>query len=92
MLETKIPQSTGSQKFNTKIEANSRMIKIHHTQHKLLKKKYLLPFQVVETKRELYPPENKSHRKEIEETIRTVREKKDRELMQALEEIEKRAQ
>lgn len=48
-------------------------------------------FQVVETKRELYPPENKSHRKEIEETIRTVREKKDQELIKALEDIESRA-
>lgn len=66
------------------------MIKIHHTTQ--ITEKEISCFQVVETKRELYPPENKSHRKEIEETIRTVREKKDRELMQALEEIEKRAQ
>uniref|UniRef100_A0A0K8TPF7 Protein pet100 log mitochondrial n=1 Tax=Tabanus bromius TaxID=304241 RepID=A0A0K8TPF7_TABBR len=45
---------------------------------------------VTTTKRELFPPENKSHRKEIEDAIKAMREKKDEEIRKALEEIEKR--
>ncbi|XP_055373883.1 protein PET100 homolog, mitochondrial [Condylostylus longicornis] len=45
---------------------------------------------VTKTKRELYPPENKSHRKEIEDTIRALREKKDQEILKALESMEKK--
>lgn len=45
---------------------------------------------VTQTKRELYPPENKSHRAEIEHAIRSIRDKKDKELMKALEDIENR--
>lgn len=45
---------------------------------------------VTQTRRELYPPENKSHRDEIENCIRAVRETNDKKLMKALEDIEKR--
>jgi protein PET100 len=53
--------------------------------------KYIFELQVIETKRELYPPESMSHRKEIEDTIRSVRDKRDKELMSALEEHERKA-
>lgn len=43
---------------------------------------------VTKTKREIYPPENKSHREEIEEAIRQMRAKKDEEMIRALEEFE----
>lgn len=43
---------------------------------------------VTKTKRELYPPENKGHRKEIEEAIKLHRAKRDEQLLKALEEME----
>ncbi|CAO1430453.1 unnamed protein product [Diamesa serratosioi] len=43
---------------------------------------------VTETKRQLYPPEKKGHRDEIEVTIRTMREKHDKEIINALAEYE----
>ncbi|XP_062564012.1 protein PET100 homolog, mitochondrial [Armigeres subalbatus] len=45
---------------------------------------------VTETKRQIYPPENKEHREAIEQCIRNMREKKDRELFAALEEMERK--
>lgn len=45
---------------------------------------------VTETKRQLYPPENLGHRQEIEEAIRSIRRKRDMEMLKAIEDIEKR--
>ena len=45
---------------------------------------------VTKTRREMYPPEDKSHREEIETLIRSMREKKDQEILNALNDIEKR--
>lgn len=45
---------------------------------------------VTDMRRQLYPPENKQHREEIDAAIRTLREAKDKEIMHALEEIERR--
>lgn len=36
---------------------------------------------VTDTRRQLYPPESKSHREEIEKTIRDMREKHDNQMM-----------
>ncbi|KAL1403750.1 hypothetical protein pipiens_019232, partial [Culex pipiens pipiens] len=45
---------------------------------------------VTETKRQIFPPENKEHREAVENCIKTIREKKDRELLAALEELERK--
>ncbi|XP_058458998.1 protein PET100 homolog, mitochondrial [Malaya genurostris] len=45
---------------------------------------------VTETKRNIFPPENKQYRDDLNECIRSIREKKDIELLNALEELEKR--
>ncbi|XP_055534651.1 protein PET100 homolog, mitochondrial [Wyeomyia smithii] len=45
---------------------------------------------VTETKRQIFPPENEKHREAVENCIRSIREQKDRELWQALEDLEKR--
>lgn len=45
---------------------------------------------VTKTRRELYPPENLGHREEIQKAIKEVREKRDKEMLKALEDIEKR--
>ncbi|XP_014085690.2 protein PET100 homolog, mitochondrial [Bactrocera oleae] len=45
---------------------------------------------VTKTRRELYPPESLGHREEIQKAIKDVREKRDKEMMKALEDIEKR--
>lgn len=37
----------------------------------------------------MYPPESKSHRSEIEKTIRDMREKHDNEMMAQLKDLEK---
>lgn len=44
---------------------------------------------VTETKRQLYPPESKSHRDEIEKTIKAMRAKHDQELQAEYDKIEK---
>ncbi|XP_037952146.1 protein PET100 homolog, mitochondrial-like [Teleopsis dalmanni] len=46
---------------------------------------------VTKKKRELYPPENLSHRAEIEEAIRAVREKRNLQMMKAFDEIEQKS-
>ncbi|CAG9807878.1 unnamed protein product [Chironomus riparius] len=43
---------------------------------------------VIQTKRELYPPENKEQKELIENTIRKVREKQDIKLQDALKEYQ----
>ncbi|XP_046403901.1 protein PET100 homolog, mitochondrial [Ischnura elegans] len=45
---------------------------------------------VTQVRRELYPPENKMHREEIQECIRKMREKDDKKLLQLLEEEKKK--
>nr|CAG4643911.1 EOG090X0508 [Lepidurus arcticus] len=45
---------------------------------------------MIKMRRELYPPENKMHRKEIEETIRQMNARKGAELQRLLEEEEKK--
>ena len=45
-------------------------------------------FQVIEKKRELYPPDNKGHREQIEECIRQVRAKQDVLLKEQLAQME----
>ncbi|XP_065080390.1 protein PET100 homolog, mitochondrial [Ochlerotatus camptorhynchus] len=45
---------------------------------------------VTETRRQIFPPENKEHREAVENCIRTIREKNDRELLEALEKLEKK--
>lgn len=45
---------------------------------------------VTEKKRELYPPEAKGRREELAECIRRVRVNKDKEIMNTLEEFQKR--
>lgn len=45
---------------------------------------------VTKTRRELYPPESKQHREEIEATIRELRAKNDLAFKRALEDIEAR--
>jgi len=45
---------------------------------------------VTEQKRLMYPPESKSHRSEIEQTIRDIREKNENKMMKELEEMEQK--
>lgn len=44
---------------------------------------------VTDQKRLMYPPDSKSHRSEIEQTIRDMRDKHDNKLIKELEEMEK---
>ncbi|XP_058829221.1 protein PET100 homolog, mitochondrial [Topomyia yanbarensis] len=44
---------------------------------------------VTETKRQIYPPENKKDREDLNNCIRSIREKRDIELLNALKELEK---
>ncbi|XP_067002781.1 protein PET100 homolog, mitochondrial [Anabrus simplex] len=46
---------------------------------------------VTKTRRELYPPENVSHREEIQDCIRKLELKRERELLKILEENENKA-
>ncbi|XP_067633566.1 protein PET100 homolog, mitochondrial [Eurosta solidaginis] len=45
---------------------------------------------VTKTKRELYPPEALGHRDELQKAIKDMQQKRDNEMMKALEDIEKR--
>jgi len=45
---------------------------------------------VTEKKREIYPPEDKNTDNEIKKAIKMMREKRDREMRQALDEFESR--
>jgi len=45
---------------------------------------------VTEQKRLMYPPESKSHRSEIEKTIRDIREQNENKMMKEFEEMEKK--
>jgi len=45
---------------------------------------------VTEQKRLMYPPESKSHRSEIEKTIRDIREQNENKMMEEFEEMEKK--
>lgn len=45
---------------------------------------------VTETKRQVYPNEKDSHREEMKALIRHVREKKDKEMLMAMDEIDKK--
>lgn len=47
---------------------------------------------MISMRRELYPPEKMMHRKEFEETIRSMREKREREYLKLLEEQELRSE
>lgn len=43
---------------------------------------------VTQTKREVFPPENKSHAKELDELKRTIRTRRNEQLMKTMEELE----
>lgn len=54
----------------------------------LILQEVFLNNQVTDQKRVMYPPESKSHRSEIEKTIRDMREKHDNEMMAQLKDME----
>ncbi|XP_055852146.1 protein PET100 homolog, mitochondrial [Episyrphus balteatus] len=43
---------------------------------------------VTKTKRDIYPPDSESHRKELEDAIKMIRAKQEEKQMKAFEEIE----
>lgn len=46
---------------------------------------------VTQTKRDLYPPENLSHAKELDDLKRTIRAKRDEQFLKTLDEMDKAA-